>query len=61
MVQPFGIGKINSLAGYVPLMAAATLCGISLFVLSRNRKAAVNRLFAAGAKGDSDRRKIYDN
>ncbi len=37
-----------SLVGYLPLMAAGVLFGIGLFVLSRNRRAAVNRLFAAG-------------
>jgi len=48
MVQLIDIGNVMSLAGYLPLIAAATLSVIGLFVLSRNRKAAVNRLFAAG-------------
>ena len=48
MVQLIDIGNVMSLAGYLPLIAAAVLAGIGFFVLSRNRKAAVNWLFAAG-------------
>ncbi len=47
MAQPIDIANVTQLAGYLPLIAAATLSGIGLFVLGRNRKAVVNRLFAA--------------
>ncbi len=36
------------LAGYLPIVAAVTLLGVGLFVLSHNHKATVNLLFAAG-------------
>lgn len=40
--------KVIAVTTYIPLMAGVALAGIGLFVLSRNRKAAVNRLFAGG-------------
>ncbi len=48
MAHPIDIAKVSPLAGYLPLMAAALLAGIGLFVLSRNHGVGVNRLFAAG-------------
>ncbi len=47
MAQPIDIANVTQLAGYLPLIAAATPSGIGLFVLGRNRKAVVNRLFVA--------------
>ncbi len=48
MAQPIDIANVTQLADYLPLIAAAVLTGIGLFVLSRNRRVAINRLFAAG-------------
>ncbi len=48
MAQSIDVRIAFSLAGYLSLIAAAMLCEIGLFVLSRNAKAAVNQLFAAG-------------
>ncbi len=48
MSQVIDIGNVVRLKMYFPLMGAVTLFGIGLFVLSRNRKAAVNQLFATG-------------
>ncbi len=48
MAQVIDSGNLIRLKGYFPLIGAVTLFGIGLFVLSRNRKAAVNQLFAAG-------------
>jgi len=48
MAQVIDIGNVIRLKGYFPLIGAVTLFGIGLFVLSRNRKAVVNQLFAAG-------------
>jgi len=48
MGQVIDIGNLIRLKVYFSLIGAATLFGIGLFVLSRNRKAAVNQLFAAG-------------
>ncbi len=48
MPQSIDIGKVISVTSYLPMMAAATLVLVGLFVLSRNHRAGVNRLFAAG-------------
>ncbi len=48
MAQAIDIGSVIHLKVYFPLIGAVTLLGIGLIVLSRNRKAAVNQLFAAG-------------
>ena len=48
MARPINIANASPLVIYLPMLAALFLAGIGLFVLSRNRNAPVNRLFAAG-------------
>lgn len=42
------MAHMSPIVGYLPVAAVVMLAGIGLFVLSRNHKAAVNRLFATG-------------
>lgn len=51
MGQGVDVMDVMGLTTYMLLIAAAALAGLGLFVFSRNHKAAVNRLFAAGMLG----------
>jgi hypothetical protein len=48
MAQVIDMANVRFIGGYFPVISAAMLFGIGLFILSRNRKAAVNQLFSAG-------------